>query len=136
VRWVLLVGVVVVLAAAACSDSGSSAARYCDIVKVAEVATDPLADQAIYNDPEKLKAAFLARVRTYTDLAARAPSEIRSDAATVRDNLIKVNNALATHGYQSAAANADPALQSALTDPGFAASTDKLRTYNAQHCVS
>jgi hypothetical protein len=135
VRWVLLVGVVVMLAAA-CSDSGSSAARYCDIVKVAEVATDPLADQAIYNDPEKLKAAFLARVRTYTDLAARAPAEIRTDAATVRDNLIKVNNALAAHGYQSAAANADASLQSALTDPAFAASTEKLRAYDAQHCVS
>ena len=134
-RWVTLVGVAVVLAAA-CSDSGSSAARYCDVVKVAEVATDPLADQAIYNDPAKLKAAFLARVRTYTDLAARAPSEIRTDAATVRDNLIKVNNALAAHGYQSVAANADPSLQSALNDPAFAASTEKLRAYDAQHCVS
>ena len=134
-RWVLL-GVVVVGAVAACSDSGSSAARYCDVVKVAEVSTDPLADQAIYNDPEKLEAAFLARVRTYTDLAARAPSEIRTDAATVRDNLIKVNNALAAHGYESAAANADPALQAALTDPAFAASTEKLRSYDAQHCVS
>ncbi|HEY1280765.1 MAG TPA: hypothetical protein VGF22_13900 [Acidimicrobiales bacterium] len=132
-RSVLVVGVVVVVAAA-CSDSGSSAARYCDVVKVAEVATDPLADQAIYNDPDRLKAAFLARVRTYTDLAARAPAEIRADAATVRDNLIKVNNALATHEYQSAAANADPALQSALTDPAFAASTDDLRQYNAEHC--
>jgi len=131
----MLVGVAVVLAAA-CSDSGSSAARYCDVVKVAEVATDPLADQAIYNDPAKLKAAFLARVRTYTDLAARAPSEIRTDGATVRENLIKVNKAPAAHGYQSVAANADPSLQSALNDPAFAASTEKLRAYDAQHCVS
>ena len=134
-RWLLLVGAVVVVAAA-CSDSGSSAARYCDVVKVAEVATDPLADQAIYNDPEKLKAAFLARVRTYTDLAARAPSEIRTDAATVRDNLIKVNNALAAHGYQSAAANSDPTVQAALNDPAFTAATEKLRAYDAEHCVS
>ena len=125
----------VVVALAACS-SGSSAARYCDVVKVAEVATDPLADQAIYNDPERLKTAFVARVRTYTDLAARAPSDIKADAATVRDSLIKVNNALAAHGYQSAAANDDPAVQAALKDPAFAAATDKLRTYDAQHCVS
>jgi hypothetical protein len=131
----MLVGAVVA-AVAACSSNASGVAKYCDIVKVAEVAADPLADQAIYNDPAKLKAAFVARVKTYTDLAARAPSEVRADAATVRDDLIKVNNALAAHGYQSAAANDDPALQAALEDPAFTTSTDKLRTYNAQHCVS
>jgi hypothetical protein len=127
--------VLLVAPVAACS-SGSSASRYCDIVKVAEVATDPLADQAIYNDPERLKTAFVARVRTYTDLAARAPSAISADADTVRDSLVKVNNALAAHGYQSAAANSDPTVQAALNDPAFTASTDKLRAYNAEHCVS
>jgi hypothetical protein len=128
--------VVTALAVTACASSTSGVARYCDIVKVAEVATDPLADQAIYNDPERLKAAFVARVRTYTDLAARAPSEISADADTVRDSLIKVNNALAAHGYQSAAANSDPTVQAALNDPAFTTATDKLRSYDAQHCVS
>jgi hypothetical protein len=133
-----VVGVALVAAVpvAACSSSSSSAARYCDVVKVAEVATDPLADQAIYNDPERLKTAFVARVRTYTDLAARAPSEISADANTVRDSLIKVNNALAAHGYQSAAANSDPTVQAAVKDPAFTTATDKLRSYNAEHCVS
>jgi hypothetical protein len=133
-RWPPVVLVVVALAPA-CS-GGSSAARYCDVVKVAEVATDPLADQAIYNDPDRLKAAFVARVRTYTDLAARAPSPIKADAGTVRDSLIKVNNALAAHGYQSAAANSDPTVQAALNDPAFTAATEKLRAYDAEHCVS
>lgn len=133
-RWPAVVLVVVALAPA-CS-GGSSAARYCDVVKVAEVATDPLADQAIYNDPDRLKAAFVARVRTYTDLAARAPSAIKADAGTVRDSLIKVNNALAAHGYQSAAANSDPTVQAALNDPAFTAATEKLRAYDAEHCVS
>jgi biopolymer transport protein ExbD len=134
VRWVL--GALLVAALPAACSSSSSAARYCDVVKVAEVATDPLADQAIYNDAERLKTAFVARVRTYTDLAARAPSEISADANTVRDSLIKVNNALAAHGYQSVAANSDPTVQAALNDPAFTAATDKLRSYNAQHCVS
>ncbi|HKA02710.1 MAG TPA: hypothetical protein VKD67_00225 [Acidimicrobiales bacterium] len=134
-RWLPVVLVVFALASA-CSSGGSSAARYCDVVKVAEVATDPLADQAIYNDPDRLKTAFVARVRTYTDLAARAPSAIKADANTVRDSLIKVNNALAAHGYQSAAANSDPTVQAALNDPAFTAATGRLRAYNAAHCVS
>jgi hypothetical protein len=134
VRWPLVV-LLVVPVAAACG-SGSTASRYCDVVKVAEVATDPLADQAIYNDPDRLKAAFVARVRTYTDLAARAPSAISAAADTVRDRLITVNNALAKHGYQSAAANTDPDVQAAVNDPAFTDATERLRAYNAAHCVS
>ena len=41
------------------------------------------------------------RVKTYTDLAAAAPTEVRADASTVRDGVIKVNNALNAAGYQS-----------------------------------
>jgi hypothetical protein len=132
-----VVGVALAVGAlAACSGgSGSGTARYCDVVKVAEAGTDPLADQVIYNDPTRLKAALRVRVQTYTDLAARAPSDISSDASTVRDGIIKVNNALAKHDYQSAAANTDADLQAALNDQAFADATDRLRAFNAKTCV-
>jgi hypothetical protein len=133
VRWFAVADLVVGALPACTSESGT--ARYCDVVKVAEAATDPLADQAIYNDPVRLKAALGARVQTYTDLAARAPSAINADASTVRDSIIKVNNALAKHDYQSAAANTDPDLQAALNDPAFADATQRLRDYNTKTCV-
>ena len=55
-------------------------------------------------------------MKTYTDLAAAAPTEVHADANTVRDGVIKVNNALNAAGYQSAAANTDPTVQAVLAD--------------------
>jgi hypothetical protein len=134
---------VVVLAAAAlagglaaCSSGGTGAtASYCDLVKVAAAGTDPLADQSIFNDPAHLQAAMKARVQQYTDLAAKAPAEIAADAGTVRDDVIKVNNALAKHGYQSIAANSDPDLQAALNDQTLTAAAQRLMQFDADKCT-
>jgi hypothetical protein len=132
----LVAGLLGVAVLSACSNSTSGTARYCDVVKVAEAGADPLADQAIYGDPARLQAAMKARATTYADLAARAPKEIRADADTVRDGVIRVNNALAKHGYQSAAANSDAELQAVLNDQAFADATQRLREFNAKTCVA
>jgi hypothetical protein len=134
-RWLVAV-VAVVLVGAACTGSGNSVARYCDLVKVAEAGSDPLADQAIYNDPVLLKSAMRARVQTYTDLAGRAPSAIRTDASAVRDGVLRVNNALAKHDYHSSTANNDPEVQAVMNDPAFAAAAERLKAYNADTCVN
>ena len=135
-RVVAAIGLGLVLGATAC-DAGSSsgASRYCDVVKQVQASVDPLADQSIYSDPGRLKDALMVRVKTYTDLAAQAPDEIRPDANTVRDGVIKVNNALAAAGYQSAAANRDPTLQAVLNDQGLHDAQARLAGYDAEHCT-
>jgi hypothetical protein len=122
--------------AAACDAGGmSGASRYCDVVKQVQASVDPLADQSIYGDPARLKDALIARVKTYTDLAGRAPDEIRPDANTVRDSVIKVNNALAAAGYQSAAANSDPTVQAVLSDQALQDAQARMAAYDAEHCA-
>ncbi len=129
----LAVGLVVTTAA--CDTGGTSgASRYCDVVKQVHASVDPLADQSIYGDPARLKDALIARVKTYTDLAGRAPDKIRADAGTVRDGVIKVNNALAAAGYQSAAANTDPTVQAVLSDQALQDAQARLAAYDAAHC--
>jgi hypothetical protein len=138
VRRVLAgLGLGLLVAATACDTGGTSgASRYCDVVKVARAAVDPLSDQSIYGDPARLKAALATRVKTYTDLAADAPSEVRAAANTVRDGVIKVNNALSDAGYQSAAANTDPTVQAVLSDPALQDAQSQLAAYDAEHCAS
>lgn len=130
-------GLGLVIVAGACDTGGTSgASRYCDVVKQVQAGADPLADQSIYGDPARLKAALVARVKTYTDLAGRAPDEVRADASTVRDSVIKVNNALATAGYQSVAANSDPTVQAVLADPALHDAQGRLAAYDAEHCTT
>jgi hypothetical protein len=129
-------GLVVTAAAACDTASTSGASRYCDVVKQVQASVDPLADQSIYADPARLKDALVARVKTYTDLAGRAPDEIRPDANLVRDGVIKVNNALAAAGYQSVAANSDPTVQAVLADPALQAAQSRLASYDTEHCSS
>jgi hypothetical protein len=49
--------------------------------------------------------------------------------------VIKVNNALAKHGYQSIAANSDPDLQAALNDQTFTAAAQRLMQFDADKCT-
>ena len=105
------------------------------MVKQVQAGADPLADQSIYGDPDRLKAALSVRVKTYTDLAADAPAEIRADANTVRDGVIKINNALDAAGFQSAAANTDPTVQGVLSDPALQEAQRRLAAYDAEHCA-
>jgi hypothetical protein len=136
-RVVVGLGLGLVLGAAACDTGGTSgASRYCDVVKVVQAGVDPLSDQSIYGDPARLKAALATRVQTYTDLAAAAPSEVRADASTLRDDVIKVNNALSAAGFQSVAANTDPTVQAVLSDPALQAAQGRLAAYDAEHCAS
>ena len=129
-------GVGLVLGATACDTGGTSgASRYCDVVKVVQAGVDPLSDQSIYGDPARLQAALEVRVKTYTDLAAAAPQEIRTDANTLRDGVIKVNNALKAAGYQSAAANSDPTVQAVLADQSLQDAQSRLGAYDAKHCT-
>ena len=129
-------GLGLVLVTAACDSGGTNgASRYCDVVKQVQAGADPLADQSIYGDPDRLRAALAVRVKTYTDLAANAPSEIRADASTVRDGVIKVNNALDAAGFQSVAANSDPTVQEVLSDPALQAARGRLAAYDAEHCA-
>ena len=129
-------GLGLVLGTAACDTGGTSgASRYCDVVKVVQAGADPLADQSIYGDPARLKAALEVRVKTYTDLAAAAPKEVQADADTVRDEVIKVNNALNAAGYQSAAANNDPIVKAVLADQGLQDAQARLAAYDAEHCA-
>ncbi len=131
------VGLVLLLFTTSCGASDNNgASRYCDIVKQVQAGVDPLADQSIFGDPTRLKDALIARVKTYTDLAGRAPDEIRADASTVRDGVIKVNNALAAAGYQSAAANSDPNVQAVLGDQGLEDAQARLAAYDAEHCTN
>ena len=125
----------VLVGAAGCSGSDTDGAtRYCDVVKQVQAGVDPLADQSIYADPAGLKDALIVRVKTYTDLAARAPDEVKADAATLRDGVIRVNNALSAADYRSAAANTDPAVQAVLGDAAFQAAAARLAGYNADYC--
>ena len=121
------------ISVAACS-SGPSTARYCDVVKVAQAGVDPLADTAIFNDPTRLKAGLASRVATYGQLANRAPTAVRADAAKVRDALISLNNALAKDKYASAAANADPAVQRIIKDVSVKDATARLQSFNLTTC--
>lgn len=130
-------GLVLLVGATACDTGGTSgASRYCDVVKQVQAGVDPLADQAILTDPARLKAALLARVKTYTDLAAEAPEAVRADANTVRDGVIKLNNALNAAGYQSAAANTDPTVKAVLADTGLQDAQGRLAAYDAEKCAS
>jgi hypothetical protein len=124
----------VALVAAGCSSGSSTASRYCDVVKQMEASADPLADQAIFSDPTRLRDALAARVDTFTSLAANAPPEVRTDASTLRDDLIKINNALSKAQFQSAAANSDPVVQGVLADPAFTDALTRVEDYNANHC--
>jgi hypothetical protein len=129
-------GVGFLLGVTACDNgAGSGASRYCDVVKVVQAGADPLADQSIYGDPAKLKAALEVRVKTYTDLAAAAPKDVQADADTVRDSVIKVNNALNAAGYQSAAANSDPTVKAVLADQALQDAQSRLAAYDAEHCT-
>ena len=136
-RGVLLsLGLGLVLGTAACDSGGTNgASRYCDVVKQVQAGADPLADQSIYGNPDRLKAALAVRVKTYTDLAANAPSDIRADANMVRDGVIKINNALDAAGFQSVAANTDPTVQAVLSDPALQAAQSRLAAYDAEHCT-
>jgi hypothetical protein len=130
------VGLGLVVGAAACDTGGTSgASRYCDVVKQVQAGADPLADQSIYGDPGRLKAALAVRVKTYTDLAADAPDAVRADANAVRDSVIKVNNALNAAGYQSAAANTDPTVQAVLADTALHDAQARLAAYDAEKCT-
>jgi hypothetical protein len=132
-RWMAAVLAMAAVAIGACTSS-SSTARYCDIVKVAEAGADPLANPAIFNSPASLKAALLARIDTYSQLASRAPAAVRDDAAKVRDALITLNNALAKQNYQSAAANADPTVAQVLGDASVSDARNRLQSFNASTC--
>jgi hypothetical protein len=121
--------------ASACGAGSPTASRYCDVVKQLQASADPLSDQAIYSDPARLRDALAARVATFTALAAQAPDEIRTDADTLRDGFIKINNALSTAQFQSAAANSDPVVQGVLADPGFQSALTHVEDYNANHCI-
>jgi hypothetical protein len=121
------------LSMVACT-TGPSTARYCDVVKVAQAGVDPLADPAIFNDPARLKAGLASRVQTYGQLAGRAPTAVRVDAAKVRDALINLNNALAKDKYASAAANSDPAVQMIIKDPSVKDATARLQSFNLTTC--
>ena len=130
-------GLGLALVASGCDTGGSSgASRYCDVVKQVEAGVDPLADQAIFSDPARLKAALDVRVKTYSALAASAPEEVRADASAVRDGVIKLNNALSAAGYQSAAANSDPAVQAVVSDQALQDAQGRLAAYDAEHCTS
>ncbi len=130
-------GLGLVLLLGACDTGGTSgASRYCDVVKQVQAGVDPLADQAIFGDPARLKTALLARVKTYTDLAAAAPDAVRTDANTVRDGVIKLNNALNAAGYQSAAANSDPTVKAVLADTSLQDAQARLAAYDAEKCAS
>jgi hypothetical protein len=131
----VMVTVAIGTAATACSAGSPTASRYCDVVKQVQASADPLSDQAIYSDPTRLRDALAARVATFTDLAAQAPAEIRADADTLRDGLIKINNALSKAQFQSAAANSDPVVQGVLADPGFKDALTRVEDYNANHCI-
>jgi hypothetical protein len=129
-------GLGLVLGATACDTGGTSgASRYCDVVKQVQAGVDPLADQAIFTDPARLKAALAVRVKTYTDLAAEAPEAIRTDANAVRDGVIKLNNALNAAGYQSAAANSDPTVKAVLADTSLQDAQGRLAAYDAEKCT-
>jgi hypothetical protein len=119
----------------ACGAGSPTASRYCDVVKRVQASADPLSDPAIFSDPAKLRDALAARVATFTDLAAQAPDEIRTDASALRDGLIKINNALSKAEFQSAAANSDPVVQGVLADPGFQSALTNVENYDANHCT-
>ena len=126
------------LGTAACSNGsdGNGASRYCDVVKQVQAGVDPLADQSIYADPARLKEALLARVHTYTELAASAPDAARADASAVRDAVIKVNNALSRADYASAAANTDPTVKAVVSDQALLDAQARLAAFNAEHCAN
>jgi hypothetical protein len=128
-------GLLLGLLAAGCSSGAADASRYCDVVKQLQAAADPLADQAIFGNPEQLETALGERVRTFSELAAAAPAEIRTDADTLRDGFIKVNNALSQAHFDSAAANSDPVVQSVLADTGFQDAQGRVETYDTNHCA-
>jgi hypothetical protein len=132
-RYAVLLLAAGALSLAACS-TGPSTARYCDVVKVAQAGVDPLANPAIFNNPALLKAALASRVKTYGELANRAPTSVRADAAKVRDALITLNNALAKDKYASAAANTDPAVQSIIKDVSVQDATARLQSFNLTTC--
>ena len=130
-------GLLLGLLAAGCSSGDQrTPVRYCDVVKQLQAAADPLADQAIFGNPEQLEAALGERVRTFSDLAAAAPAEIRTDADTLRDGFIKINNALSQAHFDSAAANSDPVVQSVLADTGFQDAQGRVETYDTNHCAA
>jgi hypothetical protein len=133
-RVVALAAAMMAATAVAGCASSSGTARYCDLVKVAEAGVDPLADPAIFDNPTVLKAALLARVDTYSQLASRAPSAVRADAVKVRDALISINNALAKQNYQSSAANSDPAVTQVLADTSVTDAENRLQAFNASTC--
>jgi hypothetical protein len=116
----------------ACSGGGQS---YCDVVRRLEVATDPLADQAIYRDPAKLGTALRDRVSVYRQLAAGAPAPRAPPPPRRRDAFVTVNDVLAAKGYASSAAS-DPAVRAVLDDPAVGAATDDLRADAASRCGS
>jgi len=129
-----VLGAALLVPAIASCTSDSSTARYCDLVKVAEAGVDPLGDPSVLSDPARLKAALLARVDTYSQLANRAPSSVKADATKVRDALITLNNALAKQQYQSAAANTDPAVVGVIGDQSVKDAQARLQSFNGTTC--
>jgi hypothetical protein len=130
-RCFLLIPLLIV--AASCSDPAGANGKFCDVVKRIQVSADPLAGGDAYNDPKVLGDGMGVRVKAYNDLAATAPSSIKTDATIVSEGITKISQALVAAGNKSAAAN-DPTIAALVKDKRFLEASLNVQRFSDTAC--
>jgi hypothetical protein len=121
------------IVAVSCSDPAGANGKFCDVVKRIKVSADPLSGGDAYNDPKVLGDGMAVRMKAYNDLAATAPSSIKTDAAIVSDGITKISLALTAAGNKSAAAN-DPTIAALVRDKKFLEASLNVQRFSETAC--
>lgn len=121
------------IVAVSCSDPAGANGKFCDVVKRIKVSADPLSGGDAYNDPKVLGDGMAVRMKAYNDLAATAPSSIKTDAAIVSDGITKISLALTAAGNKSAAGN-DPTIAALVRDKKFLEASLNVQRFSETAC--
>jgi hypothetical protein len=126
---------VVVFAGAGCAPRPTALEKYCDIVQQSEAAFDPFSTPGAVTDPTVLAKAIGDQLTTANALAEVAPEVVRADAATIRQGLIKISNALAAKRFDASQIEGDPAVAVLLAEATFLDARRRLQDFNGAHCA-
>jgi alpha-beta hydrolase superfamily lysophospholipase len=115
-----------------------AATAFCAASRASSEAIDPL--NALISRGEVDQAA-LARAadavrRAESDMLAAAPSDVRADVQTTVDAVDAQLDSLITHGGDSRAVSADPALTARLGSPEVTAANTRLTAYLTRTCTT
>ena len=142
--------VVVVLALAGCSSSGTvgnggsvsadaaSKADFCTLIIAFRKANETLGNDLAATDAEQSKAAMKLLIGQLKTLVERAPADIKSDLETANKFMVQFDALMAAHDYDTSGISEDPTLQADLKNLNSADVTgalDRIAAYTTTDCV-